>query len=520
MQKWAWSPQLGPQVEAIRATWAGELFYGGAAGGGKSDFLLGDFLQDVPVYGAAWRGIIFRRTYGELQDLFERAQEIYPQTGATWNEQKHTWKWPNGATLRFRYLEQDKHKTRYQGHSYTWIGWDELTQWPTDAAYRYLRARLRSPHHVPTKRIRATANPGGVGHHWVKAYFVTPAPGGWVPLEDTVTKMRRMFIPAKLTDNAILLRGDPNYADRLRGLGSDALVKAWLDGDWNVVEGAFFDCWSQRNIIAPFTVPRDWLRFRSADWGSASPFSIGWWAVVQDDFSPAGMEHAPVGVDTRGVDDDRRMRDGISLLPRGAIVRYREWYGSTDPATGAKGLKLTAEQVGDGIVQREKELGLNDKPALSYGVLDPSAFREDGGPSLAERINSVLLAKRLAPFHAADNTRVSTAESKDRRGAMGGWDQMRSRIIGADGKPMIYCFDTCVASIRTIPMLQHDPVKAEDLDTNSEDHAADDWRYACMSRPWPKSKPEKPKPEYAYRPGGPHGGGEEYGRQIDEWKTT
>lgn len=479
----AWAPQPGPQVEAIAATWCQELFYGGAAGGGKSDYLLGDFLQDVATYGEAWQGILFRRTYGELSALVERSHQLYPQTGARWNEQKHRWLWPNGAQLKFRYLEQDRHKSRYQGHAYTWIGWDELTQWASDGAYRYLRARLRSAHQVPTKRIRSAANPGGVGHHWVKARFVTPARGGFVPLVDPETGHDVMFVPAKLDQNQILLKNDPGYRGNLKGLGSDALVKAWLDGDWDVVEGAFFDCWSARVIVRPFTLPKAWMRFRSADWGSASPFSVGWWAVVQD---------------------DAHTSDG-DLLPRGALVRYREWYGTKNPATFGKGLKLTAEQVGDGIARLEK----ND-PRLTYGVLDPSTFREDGGPSIAERVNNRLIAAKLSPFREADNTRVSAQQSKDRRGPMSGWDQMRARIIGTqdltkkndDGRPMVFCFDTCTASIRTIPMLQHDTARPEDLDTNSEDHAADDWRYGCSSRPWLISKAEAPEPRDGYRSAG------------------
>src|SRR5215471_14749762 len=159
----AWQPQPGPQVDALLATWADELLYGGAAGGGKSDYLLGDFLQDVPTYGQAWRGVLFRRTYTELEELIQRSLEIYPQTGADYNIGNHVWTWPNGASLRLRYLEQDRHRTRYQGAQFTWIGWDELTQWKTDKAYRYLRGRLRSAHDVSTKRIRAAANPGGEG---------------------------------------------------------------------------------------------------------------------------------------------------------------------------------------------------------------------------------------------------------------------------------------------------------------------------------------------------------------------
>lgn len=439
------------------ADWCDELFYGGAAGGGKSDFLLGDFLQDVPTYARAWQGVLFRRTYNELEDLLRRSREIYPASGAVWHEQAKTWTWPNGASLRMRYIERDNDATRYQGHQYTWIGWDELTQWPTDYGYRFLRARLRSAHDVPTKRIRSAANPGGVGHHWVKAYFVSPAPGGYTPIVDPTTKAKRMFIPARLHDNLILLNADPTYRDRLRGLASDAMVRAWLEGDWTVIEGAFFDCWRyDLHVSEAFTVPRGWARFRSMDWGSAKPFSVGWWAIVPDDYSI-----------------ERRNGD-TKIIPRGALVRYREWYGAAGIDSG---LKMTAEQVAQGIVQRENVKGAPPE-VMRYGVLDPGCFKVDSGPSIAERINKILLAARLRPFHAADNSRVP------QRGSMGGWDQMRARLVGQNGRPMIYCFADCAASIRTIPALQHDPARPEDVNTESEDHAADEWRYACMSRPF------------------------------------
>jgi len=454
----AWSPQPGPQTEAITADWCDELFYGGAAGGGKSDFLLGDFLQDVPTYDRRWQGILFRRTYNELEDLIRRAREIYPASGAVWHEQAKTWTWPNGASLRMRYVERDADATRYQGHQYTWIGWDELTQWPSDYGYRFLRARLRSAHGVPTKRIRAAANPGGVGHHWVKAYFVDPHPGGYVPVFDPITKSKRMFVPAKLRDNQILLSADPTYGDRLRGLASDAMVRAWLEGDWTVVEGAYFDCWRyDLHVLEPFDIPREWPRFRAMDWGSSRPFSVGWWAIVTDDY------WAP----------NQRTEKKTRLVPRGALVRCREWYGMTSAFN--VGLKLTAEQVAEGIKKREKEA---KDPQMRYAVLDPACFKEDGGPSIAERINKVLLTARLKPFHAADNARVP------QRGSMGGWDQLRARLVGHDGLPMIYCLSTHAASIRTIPALQHDPARMEDVNTESEDHAADEWRYACMSRPY------------------------------------
>lgn len=456
-----WAPQPGPQTDAITATWCAELFFGGAAGGGKSDFLLGDYLQDVPTYGSAWRGVLFRRTYPELEELIARSKEIYLQTGGSWNDQSKQWKWPNGASLKMRYAERNDDVLRYQGHQYTWIGWDELTQWHTLYCYRYLRSRLRSAHPVPTKRIRSAGNPGGPGHLEVKSYFVDPNPAGFEPIVDPDTGIERMFIPSRLRDNAILVKNDADYDKRLMGLGSAALVKAMLEGDWSIIDGAFFDCWSQsRHVIRPFEVPKEWLRFRSMDWGSASPFSVGWWAVVTD---------------TTVVENSH---GGKVTLPRGCLVRYREWYGADKDH---KGLKLTAEEVGAGIVKRDAD------ETISYGVLDPSAFKQDGGPSIAERM--ALVKPKGAWFKPADNTRVS------QRGAMSGWDQVRSRLKGDDdGNPMLVVFSTCVDTIRTLPVLQHDSGKPEDLDTQSEDHAADDIRYGCLSRPWTPSI-GKPKPK-------------------------
>ena len=448
-----WKPQPGPQLHAIEARWAPELFYGGAAGGGKSDFLLGDWLQDVERYGAAWQGIIFRRTFPELEELQARSREIYPQTGALWSEARRTWTWGNGASLKMRYLERDLDATRYLGHQYTWIGWDELTQWASLYGYRYLRARLRSAHEVPQKRIRAAANPGGPGHLAVKAYFIDPAPMGYEPIRDPETGTDRIFIPARLGDNAILLKNDPGYEGRLKGLPG-VLVKAMLEGDWNIVEGCFFDNWSARNIIRPFAIPEDWLKFRSLDWGSARPFSVGWWAVVQD----------AVEVESQG---------GTLVLPRGALVRYREWYGCAgEPNTG---VKLPAEEVARGILQRQ------GGERIEYGVADPSIFASDGGPSIAER-----MFRNRITWRRADNTRVA------RKGALGGWDQLRARISGGEDGPMLVAFTTCRDFLRTLPVLQHDPIRAEDVDTKAEDHAADEARYACMSRPWLKD-PAPPK---------------------------
>ena len=462
-----WTPQHGPQTAAIlTATFIDELFFGGAVGGGKTDFLLGDFGQDVGVgYGPAWRGILFRRTYGELEEIIGRALELYPLwfPGAVYTSSDKTWIFPGGESLKLRYLEHSNDWMRYWGHQFTWEGWDELPSWADLTPYHKMKARLRSAAGVPCKRIRSTGNPGGPGHQAVKAYFrIDHHPLGNVPIRDEATGTTRMFIRSRVRDNQILMANDPGYVDRLRGLGSSELVRAWLEGDWSVVQGAFFDNWSPaKHVVRPFTIPDSWSRFMSGDWGSAKPFSFGWWALVEDDYTtPEGL-----------------------TLPRGSLVRYREWYGAKRDDQGVTipnaGLKMHAEAVGEGLLERG---------GAGMCWLDPSAFAEDGGPSIEERLRDGCNGK--INFVPADNKRVP------RDGAMGGWDQVRARLEGDDdGNPMIVFFETCADTIRTLPALQHDELRPEDVDTDGEDHAPDDVRYACMSRPWLKPKTQAVKPK-------------------------
>ena len=450
-----WQAQEGPQTALISCP-VFEIFFGGARGGGKTDGVLGDFLEHADSYGEHAIGLMVRRSRTELVETIERSKAIYTPLGWTFHEHDKMWRAPNGARLRFAYLERDEDAQGYQGHSYTRIYVEEIGNFPSAKPILKLMACLRSGAGVPVG-FRATGNPGGAGHQWVKARYIDPSPAGWKIIVDPLTGLDRVFIPSKVQDNRFL---GEQYVNQLRASGSKELVRAWLEGDWSVIEGAFFDSWSsERHVIAPFAVPKDWLRFRSMDWGFAAPFSVGWWAVVQDDFQ---------------LPDNR-------VLPRGALVRYREWYGATGPNVG---LRLTAEEVASGIKQRD---GADN---IKYSVLDPAAFASDGGPSIAER----LMASSKLDFHRADNKRVTE------RGAMGGWDQMRSRLVGdADGRPMLYVFSTCKDFIRTVPALQHDADKPEDLDTDGEDHVADEARYACMSRPWIPKQIESPEEKFVWK---------------------
>lgn len=458
----AWEAQEGPQTALISCP-VFEIFFGGARGGGKTDGVLGDFLEHADAYGEYAIGLMVRRQRTELIETIERSKQIYGPLGWTFYEQDKMWRAPNGARLRFAYLERDSDADAYQGHSYTRLYVEEIGNFPSARPILKLMATLRSGAGVPVG-FRATGNPGGAGHQWVKARYIDPAPGGWKIIKDALTGLERVYIPSRVHDNHYL---GEQYVNQLKASGSKELVRAWLDGDWTVIEGAFFDCWSpSQHVVRPFKIPHDWLRFRSADWGSAKPFSVGWWAVVSDEtdlsaYQP-GLRNDPFSV---------------RVLPRGALVRYREWYGSN--GTPNVGLKFTAEQVAQGI--RDREQGDN----ISFGVMDPAAFTADGGPSIAERMAAATDGKIW--FKRADNKRVSTM------GALGGWDQLRRRLQGdGDGRPMLYTFSTCKDFIRTLPALQHDPNRPEDVDTDGEDHAPDEARYACMARPWIEDT-QKPK---------------------------
>lgn len=438
-QEVIWRPQEGPQTAFLECP-VSEIFFGGARGGGKTDAVLGKWLQHSNRWGKLAKGIIVRRRLKQLEDMIARSKVLFLPLGADWVEQKSTFTMPNGAVLRFRYLERDADAEEYIGHSYTFLGVEEIPNFPSPDPINKLRATLRSSEGVIPQMV-ATGNPGGPGHNWVKARYIDPAPKGYKILKERFKSpftgeefdIERVFIPSKLTDNKILMMSDPFYVGRLQQQGSAQLVKAWLEGDWNVVIGSFFDCFDYRRHVLGAEwierIPSIAKRFRSFDWGSARPFSVGWWVLS----------------------------DGSWGLPPNAIVRYREWYGASGPN---KGLKMTAEAVAEGIAIRE------EGEHMSYGVADPAIFIEDGGPSIGQR-----MARKKVAFIEADNRRKT------------GWDQVRQLLLGESAVPMIYFLETCEDTLRTLPTLQHDETDPEDLDTEGEDHAADEIRYACMSRP-------------------------------------
>lgn len=441
-----WRPNAGPQTAYIACP-VFEVFFGGARGGGKTQGTLGEWLNHAQEYGERANGLMVRRTLTELQDTIRESKAIYGKLGATYNETGKCWTMADGGKLTFAFLEDDSDAERYQGWNLTRLYVEEIGNFPRPEPIFRLMATLRGK--GVRVGMRATGNPGGPGHQWVKARYIDPAPYGYQVVKDAVSGLERVFIPSRVTDNPALMDADPGYVNRLRASGSRELVRAWLEGDWSVIQGAYFPEFEMgRHVCAPVALPEHWVRFRSIDWGSAAPFSVGWWAVS----------------------------DGsMAEFAKGCIVRYREWYGM-QPGRPNVGVKLTAEEVGTGIREREAR-----GEQIDMSVIDPAAFANHGGPTIAER-----LAKCGVYTQRADNTRVGV------RGAMTGWDLVRARLKGdGDGRPMLVLFSTCVDSIRTLPALQHDPMRPEDVDTDGEDHAADDIRYACAARPWLR---EAPKP--------------------------
>lgn len=444
-----WTPQPGPQTHLVTCP-VFEVFYGGARGGGKTESSIGDWFSHAQLYGENAAGLFVRRKLTQLSDAIKRFRRYGAKIGAKWHEQKKELLMPNGAILKFAYLERDEDAEEYQGHEYTRVYVEEVTNFPDPDPINKLRGVCRSAAGVPCG-IRLTGNPGGPGHHWVKARYIDPAPGGYkvireeesVEIEPDVfieTFIERVFIPAKLRDNKKLLESDPGYVLRLRQTGSEALVKAWLEGNWDGVDGTFFSEFDENKHVyrGQLVIPEYATIFRAMDWGSSAPFSVGWYAVS----------------------------DGSFGFARNALIRFQEWYGWNGKPN--RGLKMNADAVARGILNREKTFRVN------YGVADPSIFSTNGGPSIAE-----MMIIEGCSWIQGDRSRQP------------GWENLRMRLATGDSvdTTLLVLHESCEQAIRTVPTIQHDDKNPEDLDTDSEDHAPDEIRYACMSRPQIRDMP-------------------------------
>ncbi|WP_339884213.1 terminase large subunit domain-containing protein [Vreelandella maris] len=449
---------------------ATEILYGGAAGGGKSHLMR----VAAVIWCAEIPGLmvyIFRRLSDDLEKnhlygpggFFEMLSPWLKTGWAKYNGSKHYIEFWNGSRIFLAHCQHEKDKFKYQGAEIHVLLVDELTHF-TESIYRYLRGRLRlGALEVPEKykgmlpRAIAGTNPGGVGHNWVKHSFVDAAK----PMEMHKTAkpeggMLRQYIPARLDDNPTLLNNDPDYIDRLEGLGNPALVKAMKDGDWNIVSGgAFDDVWNANRHVTPrFKVPSTWYVDRGFDWGSSHPFSVLWFA--ESDGSEVELE------------------DGsVFCPPKGSIVVCHEWYGAKGPN---EGLKLSAPEIAKGIKERESSLingewlPANIKPGPADNQI--SNVNESGSDSVAKKME-------------AEGVRWTESDKKP-GSRVNGLEMIRTRLKEAakdqPESPGLYFMDHCIKIIAHLPVLPRDQRNPDDIDTTAEDHDYDTLRYRVMNK--------------------------------------
>ena len=418
-------PNEGPQMQFLASS-EREVFYGGARGGGKSYAMLIDPLRYCDK--ANHRALLIRRSMPELRDMINHSQRLYGQAypGAKWREQEKEWRFPSGARIEFGYAENLTDVLRYQGQSYTWIGIDELPQYPTPEIYNFLRSSLRSVDPDIPVYMRATGNPGNVGSLWVKEMFVDPSePNKAFDVHiDTIAgrkSITRRFIPAKLQDNPYLMQTD-DYMIMLSSL-PEVQRKQFLEGDWSAFENSAFPEFDMSvHVVQPFDIPSNWLRFRTCDWGYSSAACVLWIAVDFDN----------------------------------NFWVYREHYTQ----------RVTADVFARQVMEKEHN------EYIRYGILDSSTWakRGDAGPSIAET-----MIREGCKWRPSDRSPRSRVAGK----------LELHRLLTKDldtGQPKLKVFSNCTNLVRTMPMLPVDKNNPEDVDTHAEDHAYDALRYGVMSR--------------------------------------
>lgn len=393
--------------------------------------------------------MIVRKSYPELianhvKPLKEILRCGTPGSAAKYNTSNKEMRFINGSTILFRYCDSESDVDRYQGTEVDVLFLDEATQL-SEEQIKKITACVRGTNNFP-KRIYYTCNPGGKSHGYIKRLFIDKVYEIGEYPEDY------SFIQALVTDNKALMESNPDYVRQLESL-PPKLREAWLNGRWDVFFGAFFEEFRQTpdpqkcheagiteemalqehrwtHVIKPFDIPKHWHIYRGYDFGYGKPFSIGWFAIDED----------------------------------GVAYQILELYGCTE--TPNEGVRWSASQQFDKVVEIERE-----HPWLKgkriQGVADPSIWDGSKGISVSEEAE-----KHRLWFEKGVNDRIA------------GWMQVHERLkFDENGYAMLYIFENCKHTIRTLPLMMYDEHKPEDLDTDLEDHIADMIRYICMARP-------------------------------------
>jgi hypothetical protein len=443
-------------------------------------------------YGEYWRGVIFDLEFDNLSGLVAESKKWFPKffDGARFMESAaaYKWVWPTGEELLFRHVKKIGDYDGFHGHEYPFIGWNELTKFPTSELYDKFMSTNRSsfeperdtpkdakgnyltPDGKPLPPIPlevfSTTNPNGPGHQWVKRRFINKAPRGvvlktQVEVFNPQTQENDFVIKTQVTifgsyRENIYLR--PEYIAELESITDENLRRAWLYGDWDIVTGgALDDVWNKKTHVIPrFVIPPTWLLDRAFDWGSSHPFSVGW-------FAEANGEEATI-----------YYKDGTSRAfcpPAGSLIQFAEWYGTKEIGTN-KGLKLSAADVAQGIIDRE------------VYMLETGWILSQPWPGPADnQIRDVREADVDTIEKKMSKKGVRWVESDKSPGSRrNGLQLLRDRLEAGTKHegPAIYFMDNCIASIDTIPTLPRDPKKPDDVDTSAEDHPYDMVRYRVL----------------------------------------
>lgn len=446
-------PYPGEPQEEFVNTRGGELFYGGTRGGAKTHGLViafNRFRLACKKAKAQAFGAIFRRTMPELEEIVELSKDMLPYTGGKWNGSRSTWRWPDGSYLRLRFIDKDQDASKYQGHNLNWIGIDEAGNFPTQDPINRLRGSLRTTRAIKPE-LRLTGNPGGPGHTWLKNRYVL---GQYEKRQDWFVK----YIFSTIANNPGLMRNDPGYIDRLRDSGPDWLVRAWLEGDWDIVPGGYFDgAWdSSRQVLQRFEIPSHWPVYLGFDWGHSKPSAM--YAIAISD-----------GIFTKTLSGE------ITYLPPGSPVIFRELYTCEHDRNGQPkanlGTRLDNEELGQACMTFQSEVS-SSTPNIQTIVADSSIWTDDGGESIYAQMSrgAEAVGHGLGWRKCTKNARSARAN-----GMLKLMRASRDRRMDTIG---IFVTQDCPNWIRTVPTLPMDTRTMDAVDPNAEDHSFDATCYA------------------------------------------
>lgn len=409
-----------PKQAAFFLSSARHTAYGGARGGGKSWAMRRKFVLLAFRYEGL-QLLLLRRTLPELTENHVRPLLQELNGVARYNQSQRCFLFPNGSRIKLGYCDLEKDVYQYQGQEYDVIGLEEATHF-TESQMQFLTTCNRSVRRDFSPRMYYTCNPGGVGHGWVKRLFLDRQ----YREEETPADYR--FIPARLTDNPVLMERDPGYRKSLLSL-PEHLRRAYLEGDWDVLQGQYFPEFRRDiHVEPPCAIPAHWRRFRAMDWGYNDPCCVLWFAVD----------------------------------PEGQVLVYRELY--------------VRRTLSSDIARQVAALSQGER--IAYTAASPDAWQQRGlGGAQGESIAEVF-ARGGVPLLPADNRRIT------------GWQRVREALrTGEDGRPGLVIFETCSNLIRTLPLLTYDAHNCEDVSDACEDHAPEALRYGLMSRPIPARIP-------------------------------